>query len=94
MTEPPPRRSDLGPGSAGAASAALRPATAQEIATALSFALRYDGRKRVHHADDAMARITADRLVRHLEQSGFVLMKRPPLGAPSSAGMVAPKPDA
>jgi hypothetical protein len=56
----------------------LRPATPDEIATALSFALRYDGRKRVHHADDAMARITADRLMRHLERSGFVLMKRPP----------------
>jgi hypothetical protein len=53
----------------------LRPATPAEIAQALSFALRYDGRKHVHHADDAMARITADRLVRHLERSGFVLMK-------------------
>ena len=35
----------------------LRPATADEIAEALSFALRYQGRKRVNHADDAMARI-------------------------------------
>jgi hypothetical protein len=61
----------------------LRPATADEIATALSFALRYQGRKRVFDADDAMARITADRLVRHLEQSGFVLMKKPPAMAPS-----------
>jgi hypothetical protein len=34
----------------------LRPATADEIAEALSFALRYQGRKRVNHADDAMAR--------------------------------------
>ena len=59
----------------------LHPATAEEIAAALSFALRYDGRKRVHHADDAMARITADRLVRHLERSGFVLMKRPSAAA-------------
>jgi hypothetical protein len=65
----------------------LRPATSDEIATSLSFALRYDGRKRVHHADDAMARITADRLVRHLEASGFVLMKRPPREAPTTAGM-------
>jgi hypothetical protein len=32
----------------------LRPATADEIAEALSFALSYQGRKRVHHADDAM----------------------------------------
>jgi hypothetical protein len=39
----------------------LRPATPDEIADALSFALRYQGRKRVHHADDMMARITAKR---------------------------------
>jgi hypothetical protein len=43
--------------------AQLRPATPDEIADALSFALRYQGRKRVNHADDMMARITADRLV-------------------------------
>ena len=66
---------------------ALRPASTDEIADALSFALRYEGRKRVHHADDAMARITADRLVRHLERSGFVLMKRPPDTAPTTAIM-------
>jgi hypothetical protein len=61
----------------------LRPATPDEIAQALSFALRYDGRKRVHHADEMMAKITAERLVKHLEASGFVLMKRPPGVAPS-----------
>jgi hypothetical protein len=66
---------------------ALRPATADEITDALSFALRYQGRKRVHHADDAMARITAERLVQHLEASGFVLMKGPPRGAPTTAHM-------
>ena len=48
-----------------------------KIADSLSFALRYDGRRRVHHADDAMARITAERLVEHLARSGFVIMKRP-----------------
>jgi hypothetical protein len=63
----------------------LRPATADEIADALSFALRYQGRKRVHHADDVMAGITAERLVQHLEGSGFVLMKEPPPGAPTTA---------
>jgi hypothetical protein len=31
-----------------------------------------------HDADDVMARITAERLVRHLDASGFVLMKKPP----------------
>ncbi len=38
----------------------LRPATAEEIADSLAFALRYEGRKRVAHADEMMARITAD----------------------------------
>ncbi|WP_043343041.1 hypothetical protein [Belnapia moabensis] len=63
----------------------LHPATPEEIAESLSFALRYDGRKRVHHADEAMARITAERLVRHLERSGFVLMKLPVVPAPSTS---------
>ena len=63
----------------------LRAATAEEIADTLSFALRYDGRRRVHHADEAMARITAERLVRHLERSGYVLMKRPEGTAPSTS---------
>jgi hypothetical protein len=56
----------------------LHPATAEELAETLAFALRYDGRKRVHHADGMMARIAAESLVRHLEQSGFVVMKRAP----------------
>jgi hypothetical protein len=64
----------------------LRPATPEEIATALSFALRYRGRKRVFDADEAMARITAARLVQHLEASGFVVMKRPPPPDPTTAG--------
>ena len=64
----------------------LRQASALEIQESLSFALRYAGRKRVHHADDAMARITAERLVQHLERSGYVLMKRPEKAAPSTSG--------
>jgi|GEM_PF-1455050 len=64
---------------------ALRPASHEEIEQSLSFALRYDGRRRVHHADDAMARITAERLVQHLERSGFVLMKRADAAAPSTS---------
>jgi hypothetical protein len=65
----------------------LRPATPDEIADTLSFALRYLGRKRVHHADDMMARITAERLVQHLEASGFVVMKGKPVAAPTTAYM-------
>jgi hypothetical protein len=56
----------------------LRPATEEEIADTLSFALQFDGRKRARTGQDMMARITADRLVAHLLRSGFVLMKRPP----------------
>jgi hypothetical protein len=41
-------------------------------------ALWYDGNRRVHHADDAMARITADYLICHLAQAGFVLMQSGP----------------
>jgi hypothetical protein len=61
----------------------IHPATREEIAQALSFALQFEGRKRVHQADGLMAQITAERLVRHLERSGFVLMKKPPAGAPT-----------
>ncbi|MGE0224831.1 MAG: hypothetical protein AB7F35_28330 [Acetobacteraceae bacterium] len=64
----------------------LRPATMEEIAENLAFALRYDGRKRVSHADAMMARITADRLVRHLQGAGFVLMKQPDSQPPTVMG--------
>lgn len=63
----------------------LRLATPGEIAESLSFALRYEGRKRVHHADEAMARITAERLVQHLERCGYVVMKGPGAAAPSAS---------
>ncbi len=68
----------------------LRPATADEIAQTLSFALQFEGRKRVRSADSLMAEITAERLVRHLERSGCVLMKRPAGVAPTIAGMLPP----
>ena len=64
----------------------LRPATPDEVAETLSFALRYEGRRRVHHADDVMARITAERLVEHLRRSGFVLMRLPPARPASTPG--------
>jgi hypothetical protein len=65
----------------------LHPATPDEIADALSFALRYQGRKRVNHADDMMARITPERLVQHLEASGFVVMKGQAARASTTANM-------
>lgn len=64
----------------------LRQATADEIADGLSFALRYDGRKRRHDADQVMGRITADRLVRHLQAAGFMVMKAASGAAPTTGG--------
>ena len=71
----------------------LRPASQEEIEQSLSFALRYAGRKRVHHADEAMARITAERLVQHLERSGYVLMKHAEAVAPSPGAHGHPRSD-
>jgi hypothetical protein len=56
----------------------LKLATPDDIADTLAFALRFDGRKRKSDASEMMSRIVAERLVRHLEQSGFVVMRRSP----------------
>src|ERR1700681_2362116 len=56
----------------------LRPATDDELIFALGFALQFEGRKRVHQADGLAARIAAERLVRHLRKSRFVVMMKPP----------------
>jgi hypothetical protein len=48
-----------------------------DLADALAYALRFQGRKRVPNADEIMAEIVAKRLVEHLERAGFVVMKRP-----------------
>lgn len=71
----------------------LRPASPDEVAESLSYALRYDGRRRVHHADTFMARITAERLIAHLERCGFVLMKKPERPAPTTSHHYHPNAD-
>jgi hypothetical protein len=48
----------------------LRPATRDELTQSLTFALRFNGRKRVYDADETMARITAERLVVLAQQLG------------------------
>ena len=65
----------------------LRPADSAEVADALAYALRYDGNRRVYNADEVMVRITAEHLIRHLAQAGFVLMRAPPGAAPTTADM-------
>ncbi len=64
----------------------LTPADPRDLAEALAFALRYQGRKRTHNADEIMAQIVAKRLVEHLERAGFVVMKRPPIGGGAALG--------
>jgi hypothetical protein len=58
----------------------LTPVDPADLADAIAFALRYSGRKRVHHGDEYMAKIAAERIVRHLEDARFVVMRRPPIG--------------
>ena len=54
----------------------LLPADPADLTSALAFALRYQGRKRTHNADEIMAEIVAKRLVEHLDRAGFAIMKR------------------
>jgi hypothetical protein len=63
----------------------LRPATPEEVAEALSFALRFDGRKPFAQSSSLMAQITAVHLVEHLQRCGFRLMKAPDAVAPSTS---------
>jgi hypothetical protein len=64
----------------------LTPADPDELASALAFALKFEGRKRQHDSDVFMADIAAKRLVRYLERARYVVMKRPPLGGHSAIG--------
>jgi hypothetical protein len=64
----------------------LTPADPDDLAAALAFALKFEGRKRWHDADAFMADIVAKRLVRCLERARYVVMKRPPLGGHSGLG--------
>ena len=51
-----------------------------QVAEAAAIALRFNGRKREHGADEIMANITAERVIEHLERSGYVVMCKPGLG--------------
>jgi hypothetical protein len=64
----------------------LTPASPDDLADSLAFALRFTGRKRTHDADELMAAIVARRLVEHLERAGFVVMRRPPAVGASALG--------
>ncbi len=70
---------------------ALTPATYDDLLHALTYALQFNERGKPHRmARDAMARIAAETIARHLEMSGFVVMKRPP--APPMPALTDPRP--
>lgn len=68
----------------------LRPATPEEVEQSLAFALQRDGRKAFRLSGESMAKITAAHLLRSLERSGFVLMKRPPAVAHTTPRVEVP----
>jgi hypothetical protein len=53
----------------------------RDLAESVALALRFfEGRKRNHDADAFRAAIAAERVIRHLEGAGFVVMIKPPVG--------------
>ena len=58
--------------------ARLKPADIEDLKFSIAFGLRFSGRKRIRHADEHMANIAADYLVKHLEASGYVILQKPP----------------
>jgi hypothetical protein len=63
-----------------------KPASPDDIADALATALRYTGRKQARDTAQLMAPIVAQWLVEHLERSGFVVMRKPPLEGGAAIG--------
>ena len=58
-------------------------ANPKDVALALASALSISGRRPVPAAREIMANIVAERLVKHLEESNFVIMQKPPgVGGP------------
>jgi hypothetical protein len=56
----------------------LTPATRQDVEIYLSLALTSGRTLARSHAAEVTAKVVAERLVVHLEQSGFVIMRKPP----------------
>jgi hypothetical protein len=57
----------------------LRPATPEEIAGTLAYAMRFDERGKARRTGvEYASKLAADQLVRQLLASGFVVMRKPP----------------
>jgi hypothetical protein len=63
----------------------LTSADPSDLADAIAFAVIFSGRKRVHDRDRFTARIAGDRTRRHLENAGYVVLKKPPTGGQMGA---------
>ncbi|HVY17616.1 MAG TPA: hypothetical protein VHB27_20525 [Rhodopila sp.] len=63
----------------------LTPATPDDLALSLSYALRYDerGKRWSRFGDQFAADMAARHLIKMLERSGYVIMKKAPPAAPS-----------
>ncbi len=61
----------------------MRPATRDEVVQALAYGLRFEGRRRAHHADELMARIAAEKLADYLSRSNLIVMNGPVASAHS-----------
>jgi len=66
-------------------------ATPEDLANALAFSLSFDGRKQKHYTGAFMACVVAERLVKHPEQGGFVVMKKPPNGGATALARAFPR---
>lgn len=65
----------------------------QDLVHAISQAMLYQGRKRVHHWDRFNAQIAAENLIDGLAKSNYVIMRGPPLLAHSNTGQTGATPD-
>lgn len=59
----------------------LKPATRESLIQTLAYGLRFEGRKRIHHADELMAQIAAEKLADHIDRANLVVMQKPPATA-------------
>jgi len=73
--------------------AKLSPADPEDLRFTLSLALQIDGRRRYRQADELMAKIVADHLVRYLEMRNYVVMRKPPRAGHSTSWGKPAKPD-
>jgi hypothetical protein len=54
----------------------LTPASPEDLARSLAHALQFNGKKPYRASGGAMAEITADHLVKHLQMCGYVFMSK------------------